>query len=103
MLTQQKVRDVKLILDKCPSLQELYLVKVMDASHGCSKLIWPHGLSEREFCLTMRSDNPSSIADWQLELTGNRESVRIWSASTNDVLQIYKLVLFHRENDRLSF
>ena len=37
MLTQQKVRDVKLILDKCPSLQELYLVKVMDASHGWIK------------------------------------------------------------------
>ena len=57
-----------------------------------SKLIWPHPVAAREFCLTMSSTNVNRIADWQLHLTGPHESVKIWSISTNDVLQIHKLI-----------
>ncbi len=92
MYKENKIRTKDLRLDKYPSLRELYLFKVMHEPHTYSRLSWPDKRRDGEFCLIISTDNLGRIADWRLHLTTRICTSQIWSATTNDVLQVCKAV-----------
>ena len=92
MYKENKIRTKDLRLDKCPSLRELYLFKVMHEPNTYSRLSWPDSRRDGEFCLIINTDNMERIADWRLHLTTRISTAQIWSATTNDVLQVFKAV-----------
>ena len=92
MFTGERIRIRDLRLDLKPGLRELYLFKVMHEPKECSRLTWTGDTADREFCLTLRTDNIERIADWRLHTTVSGAAHPVWSATTNDILQIYKLI-----------
>jgi hypothetical protein len=73
-----------------PSLQELYLFKVMERRGDQIKICW--NSSEEEFTLRMIPSLGVEATEWCLQQTDQKGTVTMWSHRTSDIVQVFKRV-----------